>query len=148
MTREKAANAEPSLDVDNAEDQKEMLTMVFRHKQSDTTFKTIIYKAPDWDSQESVSRVVKRITQDQRRHAGRMNQARVEYGKEEVSWLAKYFTDHPEHDGEERLSNKEWQMITDAFNTNFSQSRSWHGISGICERKKEIREARKLTAKA
>jgi hypothetical protein len=159
MTREKAKKK--GLDVDDKEVAKTMLTLHFELKQDPSTVKTYVYDAPNWDNQSQITKLTKKIGQNRRREAGSEEGTRHSYTTEEIHWLAKWFKDHPEKQGE-GMPTKEWKKVTAAFNPKFKDrtihveskkeklpigNRSQSALMGICNRDDRILAARKLKGK-
>ena len=141
--------SDPDLDVATIQKiLEESLTMIFTHKDDETTTKTVIFPAPtDWNSKEEVSKLVKTIGQYNRRIAGVKHAARKAYGQTQIEWLEQYFASRAEYHGKTTLPNTTWEDIAIAFNAQFSEERSRKGVRALCERTSTLRTARGLDAK-
>lgn len=159
MTRDRAAKQ--GLDVDDETVAKQMLTLRLSLKQDNATIKTIVYEAPDWDSQAQITKLTKKIGQDRRREAGSDDRTRHAYVKNEIDYLVKWFEERPDKQGD-AMSMKMWKGLAADFNEHFDDravwvesrketvaigSRSDHALMGICMRDPRILEARRMKVK-
>ena len=161
LTRAKALRA--GVDVDDAAQVTNCLTMRFSLKDDPETKMVILYDPPaDWDDQEEVTSLIKTMNQHRRREAGAKSATRHPYTSAEVDYLVKQFQGNKSMRGANAMSeNKKWEELTADFNKQFSKrtthvasrgeatvgvgERSWHAIMALCDRKDAILAAREMS---
>ena len=148
------------VDIDDAEVQKRVLTIILRLKKSKATKMTYTFPAPDWDSKEQVSDLKKAMNQVLMRKAGKHKETRLPYNTEEEDFIVDWFQADEARQG--GMGHKSWDKLVKEFNEEFVgesrqpkgglgpvivEARSMQGMRTKCGRDERILRARGINPK-